>query len=279
MVLIGVALMADNQAQESPNSLTIDKVALKTLTKDTNDLFDYPKWSKTVDQIDTEPSINHGLWAYYKGPPFLQRVTLYSGNDRDLTKGGELVRRILGLPLNFGKWEGNHYLDNFETQQMYFLQSNEHSALVIPPLDQSSQPILSERAKQMLHQYISVGHNTVIVTGGTGAIDFINKNLIVEGMTTLEPAWTRGPYEKQETTTGTPYQPLAVTLPNMMNHVHGVRKSSLPLDAVSYYETQGISVIFSLQFQQGKLMFIGYDYSDISKPWIRVLIAAVLFAD
>jgi hypothetical protein len=28
----------------------------------------------------------------------------------------------------------------------------------------------------------------------------------------------------QETTTGTPYQPLAVTLPNMMNHVHGVRK-------------------------------------------------------
>ena len=181
MVLIGVALMADNQAQESPNSLTIDKVALKTLTKDTNDLFDYPKWSKTVDQIDTEPSINHGLWAYYKGPPFLQRVTLYSGNDRDLTKGGELVRRILGLPLNFGKWEGNHYLDNFETQQMYFLQSNEHSALVIPPLDQSSQPILSERAKQMLHQYISVGHNTVIVTGGTGAIDFINKNLIVEG--------------------------------------------------------------------------------------------------
>ena len=217
MVLVGVALMADNQRSDSPSSLTIDKATLKDLTKDTNDLIDYPKWSKTVDQIDTEPSINHGLWAYYKGPPFLQRVTLYSGNDRDLTKGGELVRRILGLPLNFGKWEGNHYLDNFETQQMYFLQSNEHSALVIPPLEQSGQPILSEHAKQMLHQYISVGHNTVIVTGGTGAIDFINKNLIVEGavcrvhiffidelnqllfagMTTLEPAWTRGPYEKQ----------------------------------------------------------------------------------
>ena len=94
--------------------------------------------------------------------------------------------------------------------------------------------------------------------------------MLLAGMTTLEPAWTRGPYEKQvrswctcciqfssmfrrvsrdlrlhvlrlaigvltigcmatmaalqETTTGTPYQPLAVTLPNMMNHVHGVRK-------------------------------------------------------
>ena len=44
-------------------------------------------------------------------------------------------------------------------------------------------------------------------------------------MTTLEPAWTRGPYEKQEATVGTPYQPLPVTLPNMMNHVHGARKA------------------------------------------------------
>jgi hypothetical protein len=181
IVLVGVALMADSKSPDTPNSLTIDKYHLKDLTKDTNDLYDYPKWSKTQDQINNEPSINHGLWAYYKGPPFLQRVTLYSGNDRDLTKGGELVRRILGLPLNFGKWEGNHYLDNFETQQMYFLQSNEHSTLVIPPLEQSFQPILSDRAKQMLHHYISVGHNTIIVTGGTGSVDFINKNLIVEG--------------------------------------------------------------------------------------------------
>ena len=55
-----------------------------------------------------------------------------------------------------------------------------------------------------------------------------NKNSIYKpraGMTTLEPAWTRGPYEKQEATVGTPYQPLPVTLPNMMNHVHGARKA------------------------------------------------------
>lgn len=232
-----------------------------------------------MDQIDTEPSINHGLWAFYKGPPFLQRVTLYSGNDIDLTRGGELVRRILGLPLNFGKWEGNTYIQDFESKQMYYLQSNVHSTLVIPPLTTRDEPLLSDQAKHMLHQYVSVGHNTIIVTGGSGAVDFVNKNLIVAGMTTLEPAWTRGPYEKQAVTMGTPFQPLPVSLPNMMNHVHGVRKSSLPLDAISYYESEGISVIFSLQFQQGKILFIGYDYSEVSKPWIRTLIASLLFAD
>lgn len=30
--------------------------------------------------------MNHGVWTYYKGPPFLQRVTLYSGNDVDITQ-------------------------------------------------------------------------------------------------------------------------------------------------------------------------------------------------
>jgi hypothetical protein len=181
VVLVCVALMADNQSPEAPSSLTIDKVSLRHLTKDTNNLLDYPKWSKTIEQINTLPYVNHGLWAYYKGPPFLQRVTLFSGDDVDLTKGGELVRRILGLPLNFGRWEGNHYLHDFESQQMYFLQSNEHSTLVIPPLKFGSSPILSDHAKEMLHHYISVGHNTVIVTGGTAAVDFINKNLFVEG--------------------------------------------------------------------------------------------------
>jgi hypothetical protein len=53
-------------------------------------------------------------------------------------------------------------------------------------------------------------------------------------MTTLEPAWTRGPYEKQEITVGTPYQPLPVTLPNMMNHVHGARKACCRTAALAH---------------------------------------------
>lgn len=63
-------------------------------------------------------------------------------------------------------------------------------------------------------------------------------------MTTLEPAWTRGPYEKQETTEGTPYQPLPVTLPNMMNHVHGARKARRrPLNTTPQCDEQLVAMM------------------------------------
>lgn len=75
--------------------------------------------------------VAHGLWTYYKGPPFLNRVTMYAGNDVDITRSGNIVRRVVGLPKNFGKWEGNTYLQTFESQQMRFDESNKHS--VIPP--------------------------------------------------------------------------------------------------------------------------------------------------
>jgi len=136
-----------------------------------------------------------------------------------------MIRRILGLPKNFGKWEGNTYLNNFDSQQMRFLQDNKHSVLVIPPLSEGNIPLLSDTAKGMLHRYIATGHNTVIVTGGPASIDFVNQNLLGDnpGGQLLEPAWTRGPYEKQEASIGTPFQTAPVSMPNDLNHVHGAR--------------------------------------------------------
>lgn len=49
------------------------------------------------------------------------------------------------------------------------------------------------------------------------------------------------------------YQTLPVTLPNVMNHAHGVRLQSLPMEAKSYFETEGVSVVFSVQFAQGQV--------------------------
>jgi hypothetical protein len=180
-IMLGLALMAGDQGFDEPATLTIDAAALEHLAVDKTDLQDYPSWSKTVEDINAAPAINHGLWAYYKGPPFLQRVTMYSGNDVDLTKSGELVRRIVGLPKNYGKWEGNHYIANFDSQQMYFLQSNQHSVLIFPPMKESHLPILSDHAKDMIHRYVSIGHNTLILTGGPGAVKFINDYLFTDG--------------------------------------------------------------------------------------------------
>jgi hypothetical protein len=204
---------------------------------------------------------------------------MFSGNDVDITTSGNLVRRVLGLPLSFGKWEGNSFIKNFDSQQMRFLASNEHSALVIPPLTLDNTPLLPDSAKALLHQYIAVGHNTLVVCGGPAAVNFINNNFLgTEGERHLEPAWTRGPYEKQDASVGTPFQSLPVTLPNVKNHAHGVRKQSLPHEAVSYFETDGISVVFSLPFGGGQMMFVGFDYSILSRPWVKTLIAAAQFA-
>jgi hypothetical protein len=204
---------------------------------------------------------------------------MYAGNDVDITRSGNIVRRVVGLPKNFGKWEGNTYLQTFDSQQMRFLESNKHSVIVIPPLSEGNRPVLSDTAKGMLVHYMASGHNTLLVCGGPANVDFINKNLLpADGGQLLEPAWTRGPYEKQTSAVGTPFQTLPVSMPNDMNHAHGVRKQSLPMEAVCYFGTDGVCVVFSINYGSGQLLFIGFDYTTLSQPWIKTLIAGMEFA-
>eukprot|EP00293_Proteomonas_sulcata_P013217 CAMPEP_0184297004 /NCGR_PEP_ID=MMETSP1049-20130417/7945_1 /TAXON_ID=77928 /ORGANISM="Proteomonas sulcata, Strain CCMP704" /LENGTH=284 /DNA_ID=CAMNT_0026606523 /DNA_START=26 /DNA_END=880 /DNA_ORIENTATION=+ len=279
--LILTALLAGDQDGQAngPVSTSMSKAEVKSMFRHQVPFQDYPTWTKSLSQINEAGKVNHGVWEYYKGPPFLQRVTMFSGNDVDITYSGNLVRRIIGLPLNFGKWEGNYFINNFEGQQMRFLQSNKHSVIVVPPLSEGNEPLLTDRAKERLHHYMAKGHNTLVVCGGPAALHWINVNFFpLTGRRLLDPAWTRGPYEKQEITVGTPFQTLPVTLPNDNNHVHGARLASLPMEAKSYFETKDVSVVFSLNFGEGQLLFIGYDYSYLSKPWVKTLIAGMEFA-
>ena len=48
------------------------------------------------------------------------------------TQSGNLVRMVMGLKKNFGKWEGNGFLKSFESQQMRFVQSNKNSGEHVP---------------------------------------------------------------------------------------------------------------------------------------------------
>lgn len=60
-------------------------------------------------------------------------------------QAGNLVRMVMGLKKNFGKWEGNGFLKSFESQQMRFVQSNKNSVLVIPPLEEGNMPLTTGR--------------------------------------------------------------------------------------------------------------------------------------
>eukprot|EP00960_Hanusia_phi_P041093 754826-Hanusia_phi.AAC.8 len=206
---------------------------------------DYPAWSKSVDDINAQVMfflstprevnfhliqnhINHGKWSSIEGPPFVQRITLYSGSGVDITHGGNIVRKVVGIPKNFGKWEGNRFLANFDSQQMRFFQSNKNSALVIPPLSEGNLPILSDYAKGMLKHYVALGHNTLIICGGPASVDFINQNLYSSSEGTTPALVTE---DARKACDGTPFQSLPVTLPTMKGHVHGVRTVGLAVPA------------------------------------------------
>ena len=53
---------------------------------------------------------------------------------------------------------------------------------------------------------------------------------------------------------------------------------SLPMEAVCYYGTDGVCVVFSIKYGAGQLLFIGFDYTTLSQPWIKTLIAGMEFA-
>ena len=56
--------------------------------------------------------------------------------------------------------------------------------------------------------------------------------------------------------------------------VHGVTISSLPANAVSYYEAGDVSVVFSIPSGSGSVLYLGFDFTEPITPWVHTLIAA-----
>lgn len=252
----------------------------------------FPSWSKGNSVQGTGQD---GEWRHDRGPPYVMRLTLFSGDGVDTVGSGTLVRRILGLKTAFGKpcdlrsckhaWSNNNYMSTFDGPQFRFLYRNMCSVLVVPPLTNGAGPILSENGMFRLHHFLNEGHNTMIVLGGVANVLFLNQNYVSkDGGLTLEPDWVEGPYEAQATAgvpnaKGTPFESLSVTLPSPGTSVVGAKISSLPQEAISYYEAQDVSVVFEIPTKQGRILYIGYDYSEPVTPWIHTLIAATSFPD
>ena len=223
-------------------------------------------------------SMAHGEWAPQEGPPYVKHVTMWS-DPRCVEHAGPAnnVRRILGLRTSFQshKWNNNNFMGKMNSVQLRFLSRNTNSVLVVPPFHQF--PEMSKRAMAMLNDFALVGGNTILVVGGPTGILFINQNLAgTDGYGyELEPKWVEGPYEMQDGAMGTAFQYGAVTLPAVGTSVVGVTTSSLPAEAVSYYEASEVSVIFSIPSEAGRLLYIGYDYSQMVPSWTDILLLAL----
>eukprot|EP00287_Rhodomonas_sp_CCMP768_P005599 CAMPEP_0196731308 /NCGR_PEP_ID=MMETSP1091-20130531/11101_1 /TAXON_ID=302021 /ORGANISM="Rhodomonas sp., Strain CCMP768" /LENGTH=483 /DNA_ID=CAMNT_0042074437 /DNA_START=8 /DNA_END=1459 /DNA_ORIENTATION=- len=248
----------------------------------------FPDWAKSETIMGAGQD---GEWRHDRGPPYVQRLTMFAGDGVDSLHNGNLVRRILGLKTAFGKncdlrscdhaWTGNSYLRSFDGSQFRFLYRNQCSAIVIPPLTKGAGPILSQNGLFRLHHYLKDGYNTMVVTGGTASLLFLNQNIAtLDGGFDLEPAWVDGPFEAQAAQgANTPFAALSTSLPGPGVAVTGAKISSLPANAISYYEAEDVSVLFEIPMGTGRIIYLGYDFSEPVVPWVHALIASTMFND
>ena len=244
---------------------------------------DFPYWATNSGLADAAKGHGQaGEWRADRGPPFVQATTMFAGEGVDKEGSGNVVRRILGLKttFRFHKWQGNSFLTNFDGPQFRYLYRNVHSQLVIPPLEMSGGPLLGWNAIHRLYLYVNEGHNSLIVTGGPASALFINNNVVSrDGGYDLQSKWAPGPYERQAAVEGTPFAACATTLPGPGTQVHGVSIASLPSEAVSYYESGDVSVLFSIPAGSGIVVYVGFDFSEAVTPWVHALIAATQLRD
>ena len=248
----------------------------------------YPEWTRGMS---IPGKGQEGEWRHDRGPPYVQRLTMFAGEGVSSKGNGDLVRRVLGLKMAFGKscdlrscdhaWTGNSYLRSFDGSQFRFLYRNQCSVLVVPPLTHGPGPILGDNGLFRLHHFLKDGYNTLVVLGGTASILFLNQNVAtLDGGFDLEPSWVDGPFEAQKPqSANTPFAALAATLPAPGISVTGVKISSLPANAVSYYEAEDTSVVFEIPMGTGRILYLGYDFSEPVTPWVHTLIAATMFND
>lgn len=53
---------------------------------------DYEEWQKSIDDINAEGKINHGLWTPFTGPPFMQAIFFKTLLYSDVYEGNLLGR-------------------------------------------------------------------------------------------------------------------------------------------------------------------------------------------
>eukprot|EP00287_Rhodomonas_sp_CCMP768_P009365 CAMPEP_0196732172 /NCGR_PEP_ID=MMETSP1091-20130531/11644_1 /TAXON_ID=302021 /ORGANISM="Rhodomonas sp., Strain CCMP768" /LENGTH=407 /DNA_ID=CAMNT_0042075391 /DNA_START=15 /DNA_END=1238 /DNA_ORIENTATION=+ len=246
-------------------------------------LRDFPYWAANSAQSDAAKGHGqYGEWRVNRGPPYVAATTLFSGTGVDQAGSGNLVRRIVGIKTSFRfhKWEGDSFLTDFDGPQFRYEYRNVHSQLIVPPLEISGGPLLGWNAIHRLYMYVNYGHNSLIVVGGPASLLFINSNVInTDGGYDLEPKWITGPYERQAAAEGTPFAACAATLPGPGTQVHGAAISSLPREAISYYETGDVSVVFEIPSGEGRVLFLGFDFTEPVIPWVHALIAATQFTE
>jgi len=248
----------------------------------------YPDWARSTGG-SLEPWAQQGEWSYKRGPPYVKKLTMFKGTGVDQVGVGTLIRRVLGLNTAAGRkcdltscdhaMTGNSYINTFDGSQFRFLYRNWCSTIVIPPL-RAAGPVLDARGLYRLHHWLTDGKNTLVVGGGDANIAFINGNCIgPDGGFSLEAERVDGPFEAQAAVINSPFESLPVSLEGHNQAVVGVSKSSLPSNAISYYEMNSASVMFEIPTGTGRIVYLAYEFQEPATGWVQALLAATMYPD
>ena len=265
-VLLGVAL----QSQQLPTYLVGDRLQ-----------GGFPRWAMNragMFQMDTTTEDN-SLWRQDTQAPFVPHTNMYAGKGVDLEGSAENVRVILGIQKSFrGQgWDGNNFIKNFDSPKLEFLYRAHDTCLVIPPLDLGDPIYVNGRSAALFTQFIQNGHNSIIVAGGFQNIQFINDNIATGtgSAYSLESVADPGPFELQNSVSGSIWENSPMALPCDDNVCVGAAISSLPRNAVVLYASHNVASVFALPIEAGALIYIGFDFDgkigDIPPAWAAVL--------
>jgi hypothetical protein len=265
-----VLLAVATQSQQLPTFLVGDRLQ-----------GGFPRWAMNragMFQMDTTTEDN-SLWRQDTQAPFVPHTNMYVGKGADLEGSAENVRLILGISKSFRGvgWDGNAFIKNFDSPKLEFLYRTHDTCLVIPPLDLGDPIYVSGRGAALFTQFIQNGHNSIIVAGGFQNIQFINDNIATAtgSAYSLESTADVGPFELQNSVTGSIWENAPMALPCDDNVCVGAAISSLPRNAVVLYASHNVASVFALPIESGALIYVGFDFDgkigDVPPAWAAVL--------
>ena len=244
----------------------------------------YPDWARSTAG-SLKPYPQQGEWNPSRGPPYMPKTAImFAGAGVDQVGVGTLISQVLGLHFAAGRkcdlrscdhaMVGNQFVKSFDGAQWRFGYRTTYQAIVIPPL-RAAGPILGGRGLYRLHHWLVDGHNTLVVGGGTANIAFINGNCMgPNGGYNLEEDRVDGPFEAQAAVINSPFEGLPASLEGPNQAVVGVKKSSLPAEAISYYEMDSASVLFEIPTGTGRIVYLAYEFKEPARGWVKALLAA-----
>lgn len=198
----------------------------------------------------------------------MDSLFLYSGADVDTRQAlGDIRDLIQKHHFNTKIMSFNSFLDAPLRAAVW----NRHvHVMVVPPL--MSYPDISPTGVTDIRAWVASGNNIVFI-GSYLSVEFINNVFGFE----LDGDYEDGPYYRNDRNAhNNPFMYLKSRI-DQIGKTYGVSSESMPPGSRSLFDTLGVSVVFSIPYDLGSIVYVGFQYDTPFglHDWTSVLHAAI----